>query len=285
VHENILANDVLRLTFVKRPVNHQRIATSVSGQLLLLTLLGFQSAPAQITLASLAEANDHRDSAVAEVRSVRRYILHNARWSEDAMAEVMFTVKDGAHASYTIVQTSAKGFHREVLKRILDGEVEAYTKREAEITPANYETKDIGPRVVNGRTCHGLQLIPKKRTRYTMDGWVCVDVADRAILHIDGDTAKSLSFLVGKAHVTQDFRKIGAFWYSSLSKSAADVRLLGRTELTIEYLDYQITPKNGKALIACRTGGCSPALHAVAQAAELSLAIPGPAPRRPSNLD
>jgi len=210
----------------------------------------------------LAEENNRRDSQVYEVRSVRRYILHNARWSEDATLEALFTVGTN-NASYTILNTTAKGLQKEVLKRILDGEIEAFQKREAEIIPEHYDVKLAGVRTIKGKPCEALELSPRKKSKYLLNGWACADANEKAIVHVEGESAKSVSFWVGKIYVTQEFRKIGTFWYSSVSRSTADVRFLGKTDLTIQYLDYQITPKQGPAVVACRTTGCSPALHRV----------------------
>ena len=66
-------------------------------------------------------------------------------------------------ASYSILSTNAKGLHREVLRRILEGEVDAWKNRDAEITPANYEAKPMGMRVVNGKNCEALELISERK--------------------------------------------------------------------------------------------------------------------------
>jgi len=242
-----------------------------TAALITFAFIGLQPATAQVTLPVLAEAGSRRDADISEVRSVRRYILHNDHWSEDASAEVLFTLRGNTMASYSILSTNAKGLHREVLRRILEGEVEAWKKREADITPANYDAKPIGMRVVNGKNCEALELSPKGKSRFVLEGWLCSDLHDSAITHIEGTTAKSVSFWVGKVHVSQDFRKIGPYWYSSASRSIADVRFLGKTQLTINYLDYEITPKKGAALLACRSTGCSPALRGASDTAYLKL--------------
>ncbi len=246
-----------------------------TAALIAFGVIGLQSATAQLTLPVLAQAGLRRDADVSEVRSVRRYILHNDRWSEDAAAEVLFTLRGNTVASYSILNTNAKGLHREVLRRILEGEVEAWKNREAEITPANYETKPLGMRVVNGKNCEALELIPKGKSRFVLEGWLCGDPHEPAIMHIEGTTAKSVSFWVGKVRISQDFRKIGPYWYSSVSRSTADVRFFGATQLTISYLDYQITPKKGSVLLACRSTGCSPALGGANAAASMKLSADG----------
>ena len=95
-----------------------------------------------------------------------------------------------------------------------------------------------------------MTLVPRTRTRFTLDGHACVDMSDMAMVRMEGRTAKRISFLVGRADVVQEFRKIGEFWYSSTSRSSADVKFLGRTELIITYLDYTITSRTGAVITA-----------------------------------
>jgi len=63
------------------------------------------------------------------------------------------------------------------------------------------------------------------------------------MVRMEGRTTRNMSWLVGRAYVVQEFRKVGDLWYSSLNQSKADVRFLGTTELIIKYLDYSITKK------------------------------------------
>jgi len=231
-----------------------------SCALMALVFTGFTVSAAELTLAAIADAGQRRDLDVQEVRSVRKYILHNPKWEEDAIADVLVTMSGNGQEKYTILSSTAKGFHKEILRRILDGEMEAAEKKAAEIVPANYEAKSAGTRSVDGKPCQAFELVPKKRSKYVLDGWMCADAQDKAMVHVEGETAKSVSFWIGKVYISRDFHKIGQYWYSAVSHSRAEVRFLGKTELTVQFLDYQITPKNGPVFTACRKTGCSPAL-------------------------
>jgi hypothetical protein len=202
--------------------------------------------------ALVAAAESRRDANVREVRSVREYVVRNSRWQTDAiMHATMITSADGSKR-YDIVSTNAEGMRRKILVKILDGEVQAAARRDRDgnINSTNYELRPMPPNTQNAQSCRAVTLVPRIRTRFTLDGHACVDMSDLAMVRMEGRTSKRISFLVGRADVVQEFRKIGEFWYSSTSRSAADVRFLGRTELIIKYLDYTITSRTGAVTTA-----------------------------------
>ena len=160
---------------------------------------------------------------------------------------------------YEILNTNADGLRRKILLKILDGEVQAAASkdRDGNVNAANYELRPLHVEGLAERTCRAVEVVPKKRSRFTFEGRGCVDMSDLAMVRMEGRTTKNVSFLVGKAYVVQEFRKIGEFWYSSFNRSSADVMFLGRTELNIDYLDYLITPRTGAPLTVCSTSPCS----------------------------
>jgi hypothetical protein len=196
--------------------------------------------------ALVAMAEKRRDAQVQEVRSVRHYTVRNPRWKDEAFMDVrMITAADGTKR-FEILRTNAEGLRKTILTRIIEGEVQAAAKRDRDgnVNPKNYELRPLSGSPEKGETCRKVQLVPRTRTRFTFDGHGCVDMNDMAMVRMEGRTTRSLSWLVGRAYVVQEFRKVGDLWYSSLNQSTADVRFLGPTELTIKYLDYSITRKS-----------------------------------------
>jgi hypothetical protein len=161
----------------------------------------------------------------------------------------MITSIDGSKR-YEVLDMQSTGLGRKILLRVLDGEVDAAARkdRDGNVNATSYELRPLPADAAGTQTCRSVQLIPKKRTRFTFDGHGCVDMTDMAMVRMEGRTAKNISFLIGKAYVVQDFRKIGDFWFSSASHSTADVKFLGKTELIIRYLDYSITTKTGAVI-------------------------------------
>ena len=211
-----------------------------------LLAVGLTVTAADIDLAALvAQAESRRDARVQEVRSVRQYIVRNPRWPTDASMDIrMITSGDGSKR-YELLATNAEGLRKTILTRIIEGEIHAAAKkdRDGNVNEKNYELLLIPGPPAAGETCRKVQLVAKNRTRFTFDGHGCVDMNDMAMVRMEGRTTKSMSWLVGRADVVQEFRKVDDLWYSSLNQSTADVRFLGKTQLIIKYSDYSITRK------------------------------------------
>ena len=202
--------------------------------------------------ALIAAAESRRDANVREVRSVREYVVRNPRWQTDAIMHATMITSAGGSKRYEIIRTNADGMRRKILVKILDGEVQAAAKqdRDGNVNATNYELRPVPANTQGAQPCRIVMLVPRTQTRFTLDGHACVDMSDLAMVRMEGRTSKRISFLVGRADVVQEFRKIGEFWYSSESHSTADVRFLGRTELIIKYLNYTITSRTGAVVTA-----------------------------------
>lgn len=204
---------------------------------------------------TVGKAQEHRDSLVKEVRSFRRYVLRNKGWKASPLMEVEMTWDGRNKKTYKVLHTTAKGFQKSVLLKVLDGEVAVAARGTdaSTVSGDNYDFKPLGMEEFHGRPCRLVELLPKVRSRFIFDGRACVDLEDAAVVWLEGRTTKSVSFWVGRPNVRQEFERIGSFWFSSLNKSVADVKFLGETEMSIEYLDYVVTPLTGQPLLACKT--------------------------------
>jgi len=209
----------------------------------------------------VALAETQRDAQISEIRSIRHYILRNPRWKSDGTMDVRMTTFANGKKKYDILGMSVEGIQKQVFLRILEGEVQSAERKvqEGAVTPENYDMRPTGIATVNGRQCRTVDLIPKRRTRFTLEGKACIDTNDMAVVRMEGRTAKSVSFWVGHPYVVQEYRKIGNFWLSANHQSTADVKFLGTTQLFVQYVDYSVTPKNGAMLMAC-AAACSPNL-------------------------
>ena len=233
------------------------------GMCALAVTYGGTISPTAQNLAALVEESQHRrDCQVREIRSLRRYTLHNARWKSDAIMDVLMTWDGHNRKQFEIISSNVEGYQHRVLLKIIQGEVEsaAVDDRDSAITDENYTIERIGPGSYNGRACDMVTLTPKRRNKLLLEGKACIDPRDAAVVMMEGRTPKSLSFWVGRADVKHEFRKIGEFWVPSYNRSSAPVKLIGTTDLTIQFLDYSIAPRAGSLLTACSSRPCSPLL-------------------------
>jgi hypothetical protein len=210
-----------------------------------------------LTQVSAAEAR--READVREVVSHRRYVLRNKRWDKDAVMHVRMKSNAGSGKSYEIVSmANAEGLQKKVFLKLLEGEIEASRKpdrdNETAITAENYEFILAGDERVDGRECAIVQLKPKKNSKYLLDGRAWIDRTENAIVRVEGRTARSVSFWIGRPEVRQQFRKVNEVWVSATNYSVSNVKFLGRTELSIEYLDYDIVRRTSVVKAATTDG-------------------------------
>ena len=218
------------------------------------------AAPACDSLAArVAKTEKARDARISEVKSIRRYVLRNPRWKSNAEATVLFSYQPDGSKRYEVLNMTGEGLQQHVLQRLLDGEVEVASKKSenGSISPENYQMTLLGYETIRGRRCLLVRLTPLRKSKVLVEGRAWIDERESAPVRIEGRTARSLSFWVGRPYVTQDFRKVGEFWLSSENHSVADVKMLGRTELQISFEDYAITPRNGGEMLMACAGRCS----------------------------
>ena len=140
---------------------------------------------------------------------------------------------------------NAGGLQKHALEKILESEVEASKRsidiQDGAITSTNYDFVSLGSQIWNGRECYVVQLIsnPKRSSKYLLDGKAWIDPIEHAIVRVEGRTARSVSFWIGKPYIART-SKIDDVWVSARNRSVSDVKLLGKTELSIDLRDYQI---------------------------------------------
>lgn len=211
--------------------------------------------------AKVAAADKRRDANILEVRSVRQYRLHNPRWEKDALMTALVTTAANGRKRYEILDMQGEGMQKTVLKRILEGEVEVSGSgaEDGSLSPENYEFTTLGYESCGGKRCLAVQIKPRRKSKVLLEGKAWFDVDEAAPLRVEGRPSKSLGFWVGRPLISQEFRKVGDFWLSSKNTSSADVKIIGKTDLTVRYLDYSVTPKSGTPMMACARS-CSPKL-------------------------
>ena len=71
--------------------------------------------------------------------------------------------------------------------------------------------------------------------RVTDDGRVL------AIVRIEGAPAKNPSFWIKSVRFAHSYQKVGLFWLPQSDTSVSDARIVGPTQLRIEYFDYVVS--------------------------------------------
>lgn len=115
------------------------------------------------------------------------------------------------------------------------------------LTRENYSFRLAGQEEFAGRHCYILESDPKHKDKHLLKGRIWVDAADFGIVHIEGRPSDALSFFVGRPMIVQDFMKASGFWWASRRQSYIDNMFLGKSDLVIDYSDYQFVVRQPEA--------------------------------------
>lgn len=193
-------------------------------------------------VAKMIERDSQRHAALRGYTAVRRYVLENQRHHKRAeMVVRMKCLEDGSKQFETVSASGWGGAQNHVFPRLLESEREASlpdSRDHSRITPENYSFEMVGMDFINQRPAYAIAISPKTQNKYLVHGRIWVDRDDFAIVRIEGVPAKNPSFWIKSVHFVHTYQKSGAFWLPVSDRSVTDVRIFGRTELTIDYLDY-----------------------------------------------
>jgi hypothetical protein len=196
---------------------------------------------AQEVLGKAAEAAAKRHTI--SYSGTRTYAMRNLRFNKEARVTVRMTYKPGEGKHFTVVERSGSDRLVDIIQQLIDTEVEA--SRPGEIgrkglTPENYAARLRGSDTAAGRDCWVLEVKPRAKSKYLINGTAWVDKNTFDVIRLDGVTAASLSIWVGTPHVVEDRADFGGIWLPSRLKSRSSTFLTGESELDIAYTGYQV---------------------------------------------
>lgn len=198
------------------------------------------------------QAEDARDARLKKYTATRRYVLNNKRFHKVGEMLVQVTYRKGEAKSFEILANdSEKDVSGHVFEKLLAAEVEASKRNDGDpsrISIENYELKLLGTEMVDGHQCYVIGLRPKKKNKFLLNGKAWIEANEFALVKLEGRPAENLSFWVGKPFISQTFVKVGEFWLSAQNRSLSDTRLLGESELRIEYSGYRCNGGQGPRL-------------------------------------
>jgi hypothetical protein len=203
---------------------------------------GQQLPSANEVVAKMLEHDNRRQAALHGYTAARRYLLENSRHHKRAEMVVRMRCLDNGSKEFQTVSATGWGTARNhVFPKLLESESEASlpeVRDRSRITPENYSFEMVARDYINGRPAYVIAIAPKTPNKYLVQGRIWVDVDEYAIVRIEGKPAKSPSFWIKSVQFVHTYQKSGLFWFPVSDRSVTDVRILGATEVTIEYFDY-----------------------------------------------
>ncbi len=174
------------------------------------------------------------------IREYRLFGANDSTANSDVVAEVDF--RPPARKDYKIQKSSGSNRGQEVVRRVLDREVEATSKGNRARTALNRDNYDftyIGETILDGQPCYLLGLKPRRKEKELISGTAWVDKHLFFVRQVEGDVAKTPSWWLRKVRVKLVFADLQGTWLQTSMEAVADVRLVGPHTLTSRVLEYR----------------------------------------------
>jgi hypothetical protein len=174
------------------------------------------------------------------IREYRLFGASDSSANSDVVAEVDF--KPPASENYRIQKSSGSTRGQQVVRRVLDHEVEAASngnQTRSALNRDNYDFNYIGEAIFDGQPCYLLELKPRRKEKDLILGKVWIDEHSFFVRQIEGELAKTPSWWLKKVHVKLTFADLNGSWLQTSMEAVADVRIVGAQTLTSRVLDYR----------------------------------------------
>ena len=198
-------------------------------------------------LGNMAKWDTARATASSQYTCIRRYTLENRRFHKTAEITARMRCTASGRKSFEILSEKGPAIIRDrVLRRMIEAEEEssrADTRPLTQISPKNYDFRLAGTEDHDGRLFYLMDIEPKTANKFLVRGKIWVDSQDFAVVRVEGSPAQSPSILIRNTTVAQRNAKHGVYWLPESNRSSTDSFLFGRTDVGIDYVEYQIAPR------------------------------------------
>ncbi len=186
-------------------------------------------------------AESWREARLAGYTVVEYYTIKNSHFSRPVEARVQAQYRRGQGITYRVQSRSGPSLLNRALDRLLEEESElsrGKARAQAVITSANYDMKPLGKERVNGTLCIEIELSPKRRSPYLLQGRLWVNASDMTVVKIEGKPPVSPSFFAGRPQIVRQYTEIDGFSLAELSHAVSHTFFFGESTVDIEYHDY-----------------------------------------------
>ena len=197
---------------------------------------------------NLVRMNAERAQQLLAYQGKRIYRLEYHGFPGGRNAEMVVEVKYQSPGTkeFTIQsETGSKLIIDHVFKKLLHAEqeaLEAENQRCTALNEENYVFTLLDYEVTSAGSRYVLSVEPRRKDKFLYAGRIWVDGKDYAVVRIEAEPAKNPSFWTKKTKIEHCYVKVNDFWLPAHNHSLTTVRFGGRADLTIQYMDYQVTP-------------------------------------------
>jgi hypothetical protein len=174
---------------------------------------------------------------------IREYTLfseNSSNPSSDVWAEVDYLPPN--HKTYVIQKRVGSSRGEDVVRRILQRESEMGTepRSQSAVDNSNYSFAYLGEATLEGMPCYLLSLNPKRKEAQLIRGRAWVDQHSFRIRRIEGEMARSPSWLLKRVNLKIGFADVGGAWLQTDMEAVAEVRFLGSQTLKSDTVDARV---------------------------------------------
>jgi hypothetical protein len=187
-----------------------------------------------------AQAAARPQSSYQIIREYRLFGAKDSKAQSEVVAEINF--KPPASKGYAIQRSSGSSQGPQLVRRILDHEIEATSKNNkasSAISSDNYSFNYVGETTLDGHACYVLGLKPKRTASDLIAGQAWVDKHSFLIRQVQGEVEKTPSWWLRTVQIKLVFADLDGIWVQKSMEAVADVRIVGSHTLTSRILDYR----------------------------------------------
>ena len=208
----------------------------------LLLAIGFSSS-ARAMVGNAADDSIKRflalDDAQPRYRALRRLEAENG--SRKGWIEAVTEYSREAGFTYAITAEGGSSYIRsKVLRAVLDGEREVIAKGEtarSSLALVNYSFQANG---IDDSGFANVLLSPRRKERVLVKGMMALNVADGALVRLQGRLAKNPSFWLKNVDIVRIYERVGGTVVPVNLETKAQVRFLGNATLHMTYVYTEI---------------------------------------------
>ena len=144
--------------------------------------------------------------------------------------------------TYTVQFATGSGLGETIVRRMLEGEIAMTEKSSAtDISEDNYNFRFVREEDVDGKRCHVLAMLPRRKDKNLLRGNVWVDADTYLLRRAEGSLAMNPSWWVRNVNIVLLFGDAGGMWLQTGLQATANVRMLGQATVVSNDVSYEIT--------------------------------------------
>jgi hypothetical protein len=173
----------------------------------------------------------------------RDYKLFEGENRKQAKSHVIaqITVVPPGFKKYRIENAEGSGLAEGIVRKALDDEVTlARDSRSTEITGENYDFRLVREDKQGGQRCYVLELLPRQKSKDLLRGTIWVDAESYLPHRVEGEPVRSSSWWLTDVRIVLLYGYIGPMWVQTSSEATANVRIIGRSSMIWQSVNYQV---------------------------------------------